>query len=84
MAYNAEKDKLLKLFEMESNIPGNSLLLSVFSYDGAKPKLQITRSYKKKDDTIGYGNSGRLSIEEVEFIKNNIDEIISVMKREEK
>jgi len=84
MAYNADKDKLLKLFEMESNIPGQSLLVSIFSYDGAKPKLQITRSYKKKDDTIGYGSSGRLALEEIEFIRDNINEIISIMKREEK
>lgn len=80
MAYNQEKDKLLKLFEMESNIPGNSLLVSIFSYDNAKPKLQITRSYKKKDETLGYAAAGRLTIEEVEFLKNNMDEIISTMK----
>jgi len=84
MAYNQEKDKLLKLFEMKSNISGNSLLVSVLSYDNAKPKLQITRSYKKKDETLGYAAAGRLTIEEVEFIRDNINDIISTMKGEGK
>ena len=82
MAYDVNKDKLLKLFEMKSDTLGNSLLVSIFSYDNAKPKLQITRSYKKKDETLGYAAAGRLTIEEVEFIRDNINEIIEIMKGE--
>jgi hypothetical protein len=82
MAYDVNKDKLLKLFEMKSDTLGNSLLISIFSYNNAKPKLQITRSYKKKDETFGYTAAGRLKIEEVEFIRDNINEIIEIMKGE--
>jgi hypothetical protein len=82
MAYDVNKDKLLKLFEMKSDTLGNSLLVSIFSYNNAKPKLQITRSYKKKDETFGYTAAGRLTIEEVEFIRDNINEIIEIMKGE--
>ena len=84
MAYDVNKDKLLKLFEMKSDTLGNSLLVSIFSYNNAKPKLQITRSYKKKDETFGYTAAGRLTIEEVEFIRDNINEIIEIMKGEKR
>lgn len=77
MAYDESKDKLLKLFEFKKE--KSSLLLSIFSYDGGKPKLSFTRSFEKKDGSIGYGNAGRISIDEVEFFKENIDEIKEIM-----
>lgn len=77
MAYDQGKDKLLKLFELKKE--KSSLLLSIFSYDGGAPKLGITRSFQKNDGTIGYGNAGRISKEEAEFFKENIDEIIQIM-----
>lgn len=77
MGYDQNKDKLLKLFELKKE--KSSLLLSIFSYDGGSPKLGITRSFQKNDGTIGYGNAGRISKEEVEFFQENIDEIIQIM-----
>ena len=77
MAYDQGKDKLLKLFELKKE--KSSLLLSIFSYDGGIPKLGITRSFQKNDGTTGYGNTGRISKEEVEFFKENMDEIIQIM-----
>lgn len=77
MAYDQGKDKLLKLFELKKE--KSSLLLSIFSYDGGIPKLGITRSFQKNDGTTGYGNAGRISKEEVEFFKENMDEIIQIM-----
>ena len=76
--YDTDKDKLIKLFEYKKE--KTSILLSIFSYDNGPLKLGITRSYEKKDGSIGYSSSGRLSKDEVEFIKENIDEIIEIMK----
>lgn len=76
--YDQEKDKLIQLFELKQD--KGSFLISIFSYDGGKPKLGLTRSFQKKDGTMGYSSSGRLSIEEVNFLKNNIDVIINEME----
>ena len=77
--YNQEKDVLIKLYELK-NDKGSSLLMSIFSYDGGQKKLGMTRSFAKKDGTTGYSNSGRLSLEEVNFLKNNLDDIIKEME----
>lgn len=77
MAYDQSKDSLIRLFEMKKDKA--SLLCSIFSYDNGQPKLGFTRSFEKKDGTIGYGQLGRLTIDEVTFLKNNIDEIINEM-----
>lgn len=82
MAYEQDKDKLLKMFEMDSGVVGNTFMVQVFSYNNGKPKLNLSRAYAKKDGTTGYSGSGRLSIEELKFIQAHMDEIISVMEKE--
>ncbi len=77
MGYNKENDKMIKLFEMEQE--NGSLQFIIFSYNEAEPKLQITRTYNKKDGTIGYGSSGRLSKNEILFLVDKTDEIIKLM-----
>ena len=77
--YNQEKDKLIKMFEMIDS-KGSSLLISIFSYDNGPKKLSMTRSYAKKDNTVGYSNAGRLNLEEVNFLKNKLDDIIKEME----
>jgi len=78
MGYDDSKDKLIKLFELKEG--KSSFLCSIFSYDGAKPKIGFTKSYEKKDGTTGYSSGGRLSIDEIIFIRDNIDEIINIMQ----
>lgn len=78
--YEQEMDKLIKLFEYKQE--KGSLLFSIFSYKGGIPKLGITRSFEKKDGTIGYSNSGRLNIDEIKFFKNNYDEIINIIEKQ--
>lgn len=82
MAYDQNKDKLLKLFELQKE--KSSLLLSIFTYDGGVPKLGITRSFQKNDGSVGYGNAGRISKDEVEFFKENAEEIIKIMTNDKK
>ena len=79
MAYSESKDKLIKLFEYGDEENG-ALHFSLFSYDEGPPKLQITRMFKKKDGTHGYGKSGRLTKEELIYLKDNIDKIIEIME----
>lgn len=81
MSYDESKDKLIKFFELKKE--KSSFLISVFSYDKGQPKIGFTRSFEKKDQTIGYSSGGRLSIDEMIFLKENIDEIIKIMKENE-
>ena len=75
--YDQNKDKLIKLFEMQKT--NASLLCSVFSYDGGNPKVGFSRSFLKNDGRVGYSQLGRISIDEMKFLKENIDEIINTM-----
>lgn len=80
MGYNQDKDKLINFFELETE-GGKSLQFSIFSYNEGEPKLQITRSFLKVDETVGYAKMGRLSISEVEFMRDKMDELLKVMKQ---
>jgi hypothetical protein len=78
MAYNEDKDKLIKMFEYTDD-KGGSVMFSVFSYDNGPKKLGISRSYNKKDGTVGYGPMGRLSLSELNFFKDKIEDILKEM-----
>ena len=79
MAYKADNDKLIKLFEnIDEN--ENGLLYSVMSYNNGEKKLQMSRTYKKADGSMGYGNTGRLTVKELEWLLENIPSIIEEMK----
>ncbi len=80
MGYNQDKDKLIKFWELETD-EGKTLHFAIFSYSGGDPKLQMTRTFLKKDETVGYAKVGRLSLKEMEFINEKIDEFINSMKK---
>jgi len=80
LAYSEKDDKLIKLFEFGDE--DAALHFSIFSYDGGPRKIQMTRMFKKKDNTQGYGKAGRMTIEEMKYLRDNLDEIISVMEGE--
>ena len=73
MAYEPEKDKVLKKWRCEST----GLVLSINQYGDGEAKLQIgPRILKKKDGTDGAPvKAGRLSIEDVMWLYDLLDEI---------
>jgi hypothetical protein len=73
MAYEPEKDKVLKKWKSE----GTGLVLSINKYGDGEAKLQIgPRILKKKDGTDGAPvKAGRLSIEDVMWLYELLDEI---------
>lgn len=77
--YDQSKDKLIKLFEFKKD-DKKSFLCSIFSYDGGIPKISFSKSYEKKDGTIAYSSNGRLTLDEIVFLKDNLEEIIGIMK----
>lgn len=76
MVYDNSKDKLIKCFDLESD-NNTQLSFSIYSYNNGKHKLQIQRI---KDDK--FLKLGRMTLDEVEFLKEIIDEIIENMKTE--
>jgi hypothetical protein len=73
MAYEAEKDKVLKKWKCEET----GLLVSINQYGDGEPKLQIgPRMFKKRDGSEGApAKAGRLSIEDVLWLYDTLDEI---------
>ena len=73
MAFDPEKDKVLKLWKSEDT----GLVVSINQYGEAQPKLQIgPRILKKKDGgDRAPAKAGRLSIEDLMWFYDIIDEI---------
>jgi len=78
MAYEQTKDILIKTFELSGE--KSNFLISIFSYDNGPRKVSFKRSYIKKDGSNGFSAAGRLSISDIKFLKENLEEIISIME----
>ncbi|MBW1990264.1 MAG: hypothetical protein JRI97_12080 [Deltaproteobacteria bacterium] len=72
MPYDPEKDKVLKRWESEDT----GLVVSINQYDQSEPKLQIgPRMFTKKDGSQTQRKAGRLTLEDVNFLYEIIDEV---------
>jgi hypothetical protein len=73
MPYEAEKDELIKQWRCEET----GLVISIQRYAGGEPKLQIgPRILKKKDGSErAPAKAGRLTVEDVMWLYDIIDEI---------
>ncbi len=52
MGYDQSKDKVIKVFTHEYE--KGSLLFAITSYAGGDPKMQMSRTYDKKNSETGY------------------------------
>ena len=73
MPFDPDKDKKLKEWRCEET----GLMISINQYGEAQPKVQIgPRILKKKDGTDrAPAKAGRLSIEDMDFLYEIIDEL---------
>jgi len=72
MPFEPEKDKVVKKWRCEQT----GLVISINQYDNGEPKLQIgPRVVIKKDGGEAQRKSGRLTIEDVMWIYDVIDEV---------
>ncbi len=72
MAFDAEKDKVLHEWKCEET----GLVISINQYAQGEPKLQIgPRVYTKKDGSESQRRAGRLSIEDLLWFYEIIDEV---------
>ncbi|MBU0993071.1 MAG: hypothetical protein KJ737_11310 [Proteobacteria bacterium] len=71
--YDPEKDKALKTWKSEDT----GLIIGIHQYDKGEPKLQIgPRILKKMDGSDrAPAKAGRLSLEDVTWLYNIIDEV---------
>jgi len=75
MAYNKGLDKVL--YEANINSENDTVLkVSVYSYNGGEPKLQIgPRTYTKKNGEEGFRKAGRLTEGEVEKLVDILPDV---------
>ncbi len=78
MAFDPEKDKLLKKWHCEET----GLVVSINQYGNGEPKVQIgPRVFTKKDGGESQRKAGRLSIEDVMWFYEIIDEVKDELAR---
>lgn len=72
MAYDPTKDQVLETWENEET----GLVISLHRYGDGEPKLQIgPRTYTKKDGTRAKAKPGRLSIDDVLWFSEILEEV---------
>lgn len=72
MPYDASLDKVLKQWECEET----GLVVSINQYGQSEPKVQIgPRMFTKKDGSKRQGKAGRLTVEDVLWLYDVIDDI---------
>ncbi len=72
MAYDSSKDQVLDQWENEET----GLILSICQYGEGEVKLQVgPRSYTKKDGTKRTTKAGRLTIDDVLWLNDVIEEV---------
>lgn len=72
MAFEPEKDKVLNKWKCEET----GLVISINQYADGEPKLQIgPRIFMKKDGTESQRKAGRLTIEDLIWFYEIIDEV---------
>jgi hypothetical protein len=76
MAYDASKDQVLNAWENEET----GLQISINRYGDGEPKLQIgPRTYTKKDGSKSATKTGRLSIADVLWLEEILEEVKNKM-----
>ncbi len=72
MAFEAEKDKELKRWTCEQT----GLVVTINQYADSQPKVQIgPRVFQRKDGTASQRKAGRLSMEDLLWFYDIIDEV---------
>ena len=78
MAFDPEKDKMLNKWNCEET----GLVVSINQYGNGEPKVQIgPRVFTKKDGGESQRKAGRLSIEDVIWFYEIIDEVKDELAR---
>jgi hypothetical protein len=78
MAYDASKDQVLDTWENEET----GLQISINRYGDGEPKLQIgPRTYTKKDGSKSATKTGRLSMADVLWLEETIEEVKEKMNK---
>lgn len=72
MAFDPEKDKILKQWQCDET----GLLVSINQYGDGEPKVQIgPRIFKRKDGQESQRKAGRMTIEDVMWFYDIIDDV---------
>jgi len=80
MAYEAEKDEVIFLDSVESDHPSGQQYIEfkVCRYNGAEPKLQLTRGEDKGNGKTYHKKLGRLTRGEIERLRDKLTELLDI------
>ncbi len=77
MGYDPKKDKTLKKIKSK----GKSLFFAeVKAYNGGEAKVQLRRQYESKDGELKDCSTGRLTMEDLKWLKKKLPKIIKAME----
>ena len=77
MAYDASKDQVLNSWENDET----GLMISIYQYGDGDPKVQIgPRAFTKKDGSKSTRKAGRLSIDDLLWVDEVMEDIKEKMK----
>ena len=77
MAYDSNKDRVLETWENSET----GLNVSIYRYGDGDPKLQIgPRTYTKRDGAKGATKAGRLTIDDLLWIDEIMEDVKEKMK----
>ena len=77
MPYDKELDK--EVFKDSKEFGNTKIVIGVYSYNNADPKLQVAREFKNTDNEWQYSKLGRLTKEEVESALLMINKALELM-----
>jgi len=78
MPFDPEKDKVMKKWKCEET----GLVVSINQYDDGEPKVQIgPRVFTRKDGGESQRKAGRLTIEDLSWLYDIIDEVKDELQR---
>ena len=81
MGYDNSKDACIKTWALKDEKDEKKIIYAnIYSYDGGAKKLSLSRSYEKNGNIEINGKIGRMTIDEVKWLKDNIDQIINDMQ----
>jgi len=69
MAYQKEKDILVKVWAFEGEGESDTLEVGIYQYNGGDKKLQIgPRTFERKNGDMGHRKAGRLTVAETAWL----------------
>lgn len=76
--YDTNADQEIAIFRKEYSV-NNAFLVQIMSYNNGPRRIQFNRTYDK-DGVEMFKKVGRIDVDEMKWMKENMDKIIEMME----